>query len=829
MRLSAIQNFAIALKQLRAAHGMTQEELAERSGVSVRSISDLERGISRFPHKDTVRLLVDAMHLTPEEEQQMLALTRVPRTTLSSLTAGTEELPFVGREREMQIIRGLLANPAVRLLTLTGVAGIGKTRLAIESASLAGDTFIDGINVIDLSSIQAAQDVVPAIARELGVRERASRSPMEAVIQLVADRRMLLVLDNCEQVLDARTDLAQLLESCAHLTMLVTSREQLHCSAEHVLVVPPLATPNIQALAHDESLTGYPAVMLFIECAQALHSDISLTPVLTRTIARICARLEGVPLAIELAAARISAMHPRAILAQLSGSSKHMLLRWLHHDPSRASRQQTLHNALAWSYRLLDAREQIVFRRLSIFVSGWTVEAAETVCDPHHALNADMHAILASLVSKSLISQDASSDESLRYSMHFVMRAYGAELLEERRERNTIQHNVVAYYAGLVEGLEQGLTGATQAESLRRLVGEYENIRAALQWAREQHAVALGLKMAGALWWFWENRGYLTEGREWIEGMLAIWQQQPASADDETIGRAYYGATILAITQGDNASGQMFAEACLDYLHAPDKRARVFITLGNLAKYRGSPDASIRFYTEGLSMLRAANDTKGMLVALNNLSTMYIERGELQAAMPLLDESLALKRAIGDRRGIAVSLMNQGEVLKAQGHYRQAQEITQEGFAIFEDLGDMQGLALASNNLGEIAEASGDDVQAATAFAMGLTYYRRMEDRPGMAMALFNLGRVYARQRDAQAVAYLQEGADLYADLSNAVGMIECALALASFDLHTNAPQAAMRELQRIATLMQNEQSSALPDALRERYAELLALAARSN
>jgi predicted ATPase/DNA-binding XRE family transcriptional regulator len=826
MTIATPATFALALKQVRQAHGMTQEALAAQSGVSVRSISDLERGISRFPHKDTVQLLVDALDLAPAEAQQLFALARSTKVPASDATAMTEtELPFIGRDDELRAIHEHLTAPTLRLLTLVGVAGVGKTRLALATAATASNIFGDGVTVIDLASIQAAQYVVPLLAKGLGVREQGARSLLAAVVQAIADRRLLLVLDNCEHVLAARDEIAHLLAQCPSLTILATSREPLGLASEHVMAIRPLAIPTPQVPNDDAQLTRYAAVMLFVACVQAQHPDFTLTPILTRTIARICTRLEGIPLAIELAAARVPAMPPRAILAQLSGAARPMMLGWLHHDSTRPPRQQTLRHALAWSYRLLEAREQIVFRRLSVFATGWTPEDAEAVCDPHRTINADMHAILASLAHKSLVVQEASDDGAMRYSMHFVMRAFGAELLAERKEDAATQQAYAAYYATLVEGLEQGLTGATQTENLNRLIGDYENIRAALQWAREQDDAAIGLKLAGALWWFWENRGLLTEGRAWIEGMLAIWEQHPTTVDDEIVGRAYYGATILAITQGDRVNGQHFAEVCLRYLHAPAKRARVLLMLGNMAKFRGRPNEAIQHYTEGLRLLRAANEPKGLLVALNNLSTLYIERGDLATALPLLEESLALKRAVGDRRGVAVGLMNYGEVLKTQGHFQHARDITQEGYAIFEDLGDMQGLAMASNNLGEIAAVQGDDVQAATAFAASLSYYRRMEDRPGIAMALRHLGAAYARLGDAQAEAILREGADLSSALDDTVGAIECILALAAFDLRSHAPRVAQRELARIAAWLAGDQTGTLPDDLRQRYAALLAQA----
>lgn len=690
MTIATPTTFALALKQIRQAHGMTQEELAARSGVSVRSISDLERGISRFPHKDTVQLLADALELAPEEAQQLFALARAIKSTGDAAMLMEADLPFVGRASEMRTIHEHLADPALRLLTLVGMAGVGKTRLAAESAARADDMFTDGIILIDLASVQAAHYVVPLIAKGLGVREQGSRSLLAAVVQAIGERRMLLVLDNCEHVLATRDDLAHLLEQCPSLTILATSREPLGIPQEHTMPIQPLATPGSQP-PDDAHLLDYAAIALFVACVQARQPDFALTPVLARTIARICTRLEGIPLAIELAAARVPAMPPRAILAQLSGSSRLPMLGWLHHDATRPPRQQTLRNALAWSYRLLDAREQIVFRRLSVFANGWSAEAAAAVCDPHQTLGVDMDALLASLAQKSLIVQEPMPDGATRYDMHFVMRAFGAEVLAERKEDTSTYQAYASYYAMLVEELHQGLTGANQTANLNRLIEEYENIRAALQWAREQGAVAIGMRLAGSLWWFWENRGLLTEGRAWIEGMLDLWQGHPTAIDDDIIGHAYYGAAILAITQGDRTNGQRFAEACLQYMHAPNLRARALLMLGNLEKARGEPDAAIQRYTEGVAILREIDDPKGLLVALNNLSTLYIERGDLTTALPLLEESLALKRAVGDRRGVAVGLMNYGEVLKTQGQYERAQAITQEGYAIFADLDDMQG------------------------------------------------------------------------------------------------------------------------------------------
>jgi predicted ATPase/DNA-binding XRE family transcriptional regulator len=764
------QSFAVMLKQLRAAHGMTQEELAERSGTSVRSISDLERGISRFPRKDTVQLLADALHLSSDEASQLFALARASKSLPSTLTSPDGGLPLVGREREMSDLDQRLKDPEVRFLSLTGVAGVGKTRLALEYAESAEATFAGGVKVIDFSSIQAAQYVLPTIAQALGVREQLGRSLSDEVVRSIGDQHLLLVLDNCEHILESRGAIGELVEHCPRLSILATSREPFGLAAEESIVVSPLATPlDTQMLALDEHLMEYPAVILFIEYAQMLQGELALTPVLIRTIARICTHLDGIPLAIELAAARVPSLPPRTILAQLTGSSRKKFFDMMRQATLRPPvRQRTLRDALAWSYQLLDAREQIVFRRASVFAGGWTLEAIEALGDPHRLLNVDVQSVLTSLVNKSLLQEEVQSDGSVRYSMHFVMRAFGKELLSERREENAVYRQLGDYYTTLVEDLEQRLTGFKQAESLDLLVREYENIRLVLQWAREQQAIVTGLRISASLWWFWENRGYLTEGREWLEGMLALWQQNPEAADDETAARAYYGAAILAVTQGDVDRGARFAQACLEYMRTASKRARVLLMLGNLVKRRGDAEEALRLYSEGLSVLRELDDPKGIVVALNNLSTLYIERGDFPQALPLLEESISLKKELGDRRGLAVSLMNKGEVHKAQGQYAQAMTLTEDGLAIFQSLGDSQGEALAYNNVGEIAEAGGNDSRALEAYTQSLATYRRIEDRPGTAMTLKHLGELFTRQgNEGQGGLYLQEAASLYQELGS--------------------------------------------------------------
>ncbi len=779
---STWRSFSLALKHLRAHYGLTQDELAARSGVSVRSISDLERGISRAPHRDTVRLLSVALGLTDAEAAGLLALAR-PGNEVDAHDALTDipfwTVPCIGREDDLATLEATLARPDSRLLTLVGVAGIGKTRLALEIAARMTGAAGERVFFIDLAAISSARYVLPAIAQHLGLREQPATAIMTVIQNGLRDRRTLLILDNFEHLRDARADLATLLDRCPTAMALVTSREKLDLPGERVYTVQPLAVPRPRSLIQEADLLAYPATRLFLEYLRHFQSDLTLTPVMARTIAKICGDLDGIPLAIQLAAARAATMPLRVIAAQLASATRSSFLGWPHHERMpRPDRQRTLRDALAWSYRLLQARDQIVFRRLSVFVGGWTEAAAYAVVGMSAWTTDEVDASLASLVGKSLIWQEAEEEGTAYYQSHLIMRAYGAELLDQRKETGATRQRYVDYYATLVESLEQALTGATQATSLNQLTREYANIRTALYGAREQDMLIPGLRMASSLWWFWENRGYLTEGREWIEGFLARCREEPTGADDEMIGRAHYCAAIIAVSLGDRAQAERHALASLERVRDRAKRARVLLMLGNFAKFRGAAPDAQRYYSDGLTILREVGDMKGLLVALNNLSTLAIEHGDLAVANDLLAESLALKRVIGDRRGVGVSLMNLGEIRKLQGRYAEAMATTMEGLAIFSELDDLPGIQFACTNLAEIAEASGDLAHASELYAQGLAVARRMEDLPNTAKLLTQIGRLLATDDPALAAASLREAAAIFQAIDDVAGALACLFSL---------------------------------------------------
>lgn len=794
---------ALALQQLRTARGLTQEELAERSDVSIRTISDIERGISRYPRRDTLQLLSAALQLA-EDEAALLRSTRYARseTVEPSPAATTAVAPLIGRADELQAVHAALVEGNDRLVTLTGPGGIGKTRLALEVIATLPPAYTANVTFVDLAPITHAIYVPSVLAHTLGTHERAEQSLGDVLCEELAERRLLLVLDNFEHVLAARSLLSMILERCPQVCFLITSRHPVEVPGEHVLEIPPLTTPDPRRFVSPDLVLSAPGPALFIERARVSQPGLAITPLASRTIAKICARLGGIPLAIELAAAWLDRLSPQEVLLHLSPVDNRDLLSLLTRRTGvGVARQHSMRDAVAWSYHLLDGREQVMFRRLGIFAGSWSVEAAEVICGVARHVTAsredaaplndqpnpidpidqdDSLATLAQLIKHSLIFAKFSADDSTRFSMHTVIASYAQTLLDERKERTMLARRHAEYFADLVERLEQELTGAQQRQSLIRLIDDYENIRAALRWTREHHELDLGLRLAGALWWFWETRGYGIEGREWVEGMLALAGEAGHNACDESVARALYCAAILAAGRHDYAHVQQFGRAFLLKTDQPAKRARMLLTLGNAAKFRGDQGQADVLYTNGLATLREQNDIHGMVVALNNLGALSIERGDLDRALLLIEECLTLKRQLGDLRGIAVSLINLGELRRLKGDMGAAGQTLEESLQIFLGLEDRQGTAVAQCSLGELAAAIGDNAQAVERFTASLHLYQRMEDAVGEAHTLRHLGKTYARLGDvSQAEEYLRASATCFEARNQIPEMLESLVSLA--------------------------------------------------
>ncbi|MGI8827271.1 MAG: ATP-binding protein [Chloroflexota bacterium] len=692
---------------------------------------------------------------------------------LKTLDARPTNLPqqltaFIGREREVPAVADMVRRDEVRLLTLLGPAGTGKTRLALRvGAELRGD-FRDGVFFVSLAPIRDPAFLASAVAEALGVQETGNRSMLDVVKEFLRDKQMVLVLDNFEQIVEGAGVVADILRACPGIRAIVTSREVLRVSGEHTFAVPPLEVPNTENLPRIEILLRHDAVALFVERAQAVKADFSLGEQNASAVAKICARLDGLPLAIELAATRIRLFTPQALLGRLSNRLQ-ILVGGGRELPDR---QQTLRGTIDWSYDLLAPVEQTLFARLSVFSGGCGLEAAEVVCRDDVGSQLDILDGIASLVEKSLLRQTEGTEGEPRFTMLETIREYGLERLAQAKDLDRVRRAHALYVLELVELAEPKLFGPEQVSWLNRLEDELDNIRAALEWAKECRETEVGLRVAGSLWRFWRARGHVNEGRRWLDAFVdraraeGIPDSTGSGLHDYT--QALLWAASLAIDQGEYDSAQSDAEEALESQQRICDKGGIALALnvlGILAHYRSEHSRAATLYGEGLAHFREIESDWGIALSLNNLGALEIERGNSERAASYYEESLAIERERGDSWKVALLLNNLGDVAAEAGSHDEAQILNGEALRLHRELGYAAGIAESLTCLANAAAAQGGLQKAVNKYQESFSLHQRLGDKWGLTVCMEGLAAIAGRTGRCQSAARLYAAASALRDV----------------------------------------------------------------